>query len=62
MQVLLLDWLYISFEDSVSRSKEIILNAHCVAVSVVNNDASASLVYNVCCYVLSARELSCCEM
>ena len=31
----------------LSKSEEIILNAHCVAVSVVNNDASALLVYSV---------------
>ena len=31
------------------------LNAHGVAVSVVNNDVSTSLVYSVCCYSVSAR-------
>ena len=40
----------------------IILNVHGVAVSVVNNDASTSLVYNVCCCSVSARQLSCCEI
>ena len=59
MPVLLLEWLCASFEGSVSKSEGIILNAHCVAVSVVNNDASASLVYNVCCCALSAKESSC---
>ena len=62
MPVLLSEWLGTSFGDSVSKSEGIILNAHCVAVSVVNNDASVSLVYNVCCCVLSARESNCCEI
>ena len=44
MAVLLSEWLCTSFGDSVSKSEGIILNAHCVAVSVVNNDASASLL------------------
>ena len=38
------------------------LNANSVDVSVVNNDASASLVYSSCCCSVSARELSCCEI
>ena len=62
MPVLLLEWLCASFEGSVSKSEWIILYAHCVAVSVVNNDASASLVYNVCYCSLSAEDLSCCEI
>ena len=62
MPVLLLEWLCTSFEGSVSKSEGIILNEHCVAVSVVNNDASTSLVNNVCCCALSARESSYCEI
>ena len=38
------------------------LNAHCVNISVVNNDASTSLVYSVCCCSASASESSCCEI
>ena len=30
---------FISFSDSVSKFKGVMLNAHCVEVSVVNNDA-----------------------
>ena len=38
--LLLLEWLCTLVEGSVTKTEEIILNAHCVAVSVVNNDAS----------------------
>ena len=34
--------------DSVSKCEGVMLNAHCVDVSVVNNDASTSLVYSIC--------------
>ena len=62
MPVLLLEWLYVSFEGSMSKSEGIIVYAHYVAVSVLNNDVPALLVYNVCCCSLSAKESSCCEI
>ena len=49
MPVLFWGISFISFLDSVYRFKGVILNAHCVEVSIVNNDASASFVYSVCC-------------
>ena len=45
----------------VHHIEGVMLNAHGVNVSVVNNDASASLVYSRCCSV-STTELSCCEI
>ena len=38
------------------------VNAHCVEVSLVNNGASTSLVYTLCCCSVSASELSCCDI
>ena len=40
----------------------VILNSHGVEVSLVNNDVSTSFVYTWCCCVVSASELSCCDM
>ena len=53
---------FMSSCDSVSKFEGVMLNAHCVDMSVVNNDASTSLVYSVCCCSASASEFSCCEI
>ena len=47
---------------STSKFKGIILNEHCVEVSLVNNDASTLLVYTLCCCSVSASESSCCDI
>ena len=54
--------LFISSTDLVSKFEGVMLNAHCVEVSVVNNDASTPFVYSVCCCSVSASESSCCEV
>ena len=62
MPVLFWEVSFISSTDSATKFGGVMLNAHCVEVSVVNNDASTLFVYSVCCCSASASESSCCEI
>ena len=52
----------VEMNTSVVLGSVVMLNAHCVEVSVVDNDASTPFVYSVCCCSVSASESSCCEV